>query len=166
MEDDGHTSTMSGERKDHERAATDESHGNSLDQILTALSEGRRRAVLNYFRNASDDVATVADLAEHVTDRADDADFQEVSVALHHRDVPKLAQAGLIEYDSRSETVRYVGSGFADSLLDSVEDGPSDGALADSENVARHLSEALSVEDPVEKDYHVRQALQHVHLGE
>ncbi|WP_137286425.1 DUF7344 domain-containing protein [Halorussus salinisoli] len=165
MDDDGISSTLNCEKQRHDRT-TGEETGQRLDRTLVALSEERRRLVLQYFRNASDDVATMADLADYVANRTESSDFEYVSVALHHKDVPKLEEAGLIEYDSRSETVRFVGSEFVYSLLDSAEGRASSEQqeVADGTDVVRHLSEALTVEDPVEKDYHVRQALQHVHL--
>lgn len=52
--------------------------------------------------------------------RGEDApadDRRRVEVALHHHELPKLEQVGVIEYDARSRTVRYRGHPLLEELL-------------------------------------------------
>jgi hypothetical protein len=81
--------------------------------------------------------------------------------------VSKLAEAGVAEYDSRTETVECVGSPLVSELLDSVNPGGDrrspTGATAEP-GALDHLSDALAADDPAEKDYCIRQALQYVHF--
>lgn len=89
----------------------------SLDQVFELLSNSRRRYALYYLTDQSDGVATLETLTEHVvaleqrlgtvngthtTDR-----HTSVRTALTHTHLPKLEDAGVLDYDRRSETVRY-----------------------------------------------------------
>lgn len=83
-----------------------------VDQLLSALSSRPNRYVLSYLRESPDDVASVGELADHVVDRQDGADpgrRERVAVRLHHSGLPKLAAAGVVDYDPRTNTVRYRG---------------------------------------------------------
>jgi DNA-binding transcriptional ArsR family regulator len=84
----------------------------TTDDLFDALSHARRRAVLSYLHDADDDVAAVSELVDRVTrqeaDRTGDR-RETVAVALYHKHLPKLAAAELLDYDSRSGTVRYRG---------------------------------------------------------
>lgn len=78
-----------------------------LDSLFGVLADRRRRRLLAYLAGTDDGVATVSELADHVA--ADDADPERVTVSLHHAHLPRLEDAGIVEYDARSETVRYRG---------------------------------------------------------
>lgn len=58
--------------------------------------------------NTEDGVASVEDLADEIGKQADTPkDRKRIHVRLHHVAVPKLADMGFIDYDVRSDTVRY-----------------------------------------------------------
>jgi DNA-binding transcriptional ArsR family regulator len=87
-----------------------------IDRLLDALSHRRRRHALYELRGADGAVA-VADLADAVA--ADlDAARDRVAASLHHHHVPKLSDAGLVDYDDRSGDVRYAGGDLVSSWLD------------------------------------------------
>lgn len=44
-----------------------------------------------------------------------------MAIDLHHRDLPKLEAAGLVEYDARSRTVRYDDHPALEAYLDVVD---------------------------------------------
>ncbi|QCC60429.1 hypothetical protein NP511_00285 [Natrinema thermotolerans] len=111
----------------------------SLDLVFDLLSNRRRRYALYYLNQQSDGVATVAALAQNVVaferiaaedadrdsarsppDRdADPADEREtVRVELRHVHLPKLEDAGVLEHDRRSETVRYWGQPSLEEWLE------------------------------------------------
>ena len=88
----------------------------SLDTIFEILANRRRRHVLYYLYEQPDGVATLEELsgvvesieAETQTDANDDDERRErIKTELHHAHLPKLEDAGVIEHDRRSETVRY-----------------------------------------------------------
>lgn len=79
------------------------------------LSSRRRRVLLDVLDGRQTPV-DVAALAEAVEAREHDAGaeskgVQQVAVTLHHNHLPRLAQAGVVEYDS---TARRVESARAD----------------------------------------------------
>lgn len=86
-------------------------HGSTsrtCDTIHGMLANERRRLVLQYFKDASDHVARWDDLAAYIIKHsADESDEERVRIRLHHVDLPKLDEAGFIEYDPRSKAVRY-----------------------------------------------------------
>ncbi|MFA9417607.1 hypothetical protein [Natrinema sp. HArc-T2] len=89
----------------------------SLDVVFDLLSNSRRRYALYYLNDQPDGVATLEALTEnvigfeqqtgardgeHTTDR-----HASVQMELTHTHLPKLEDAGILEHDQRSETVRY-----------------------------------------------------------
>lgn len=81
----------------------------TADQLYAALSQDYTRRVLNYFRESTDRVATLDDLAEYVATSPKSCppcSPKQVAVRLHHCGLPKLADAGVLDYDPRSKTVR------------------------------------------------------------
>ena len=69
------------------------------------------QAVFQYFEQQPPETATVTDLAAYASDQhRSDGDETAIAISLHHATLPKLADAGLIEYDPRSQTARYTGS--------------------------------------------------------
>ncbi|OLZ40793.1 hypothetical protein A6E15_07225 [Natrinema saccharevitans] len=111
----------------------------SLDLVFDLLSNRRRRYALYYLNQQSDGVATVAALAKNVVaferGAADGADRDAarspsdqdpdpadergtVRVELRHVHLPKLEDAGVLEHDRRSETVRYWGQPSLEEWLE------------------------------------------------
>ena len=91
--------------------AADQTH--ERDSVLfRCLSHSRRRHVLDCL-NESERPLALADLAEDVADRETDAPRAEIAdeavtdvhVALHHNHVPKLVDAGLVDYDRERNVV-------------------------------------------------------------
>lgn len=63
-------------------------------------------------------VTTLDELADVVVDRDGGVDDpSRARIRLHHCDLPKLAETGVIEYDPRSEAVRYRGRDALEGLL-------------------------------------------------
>ena len=85
------------------------------DELLTLLADADRRRVIGYFLESTDDVASVEDLAV-----AMDGPSDRHRLRLHHAVLPRLAEAGVVEYDGRSETVRYHGSEDLERLAETL----------------------------------------------
>ncbi|QLK26220.1 hypothetical protein HYG81_00940 [Natrinema zhouii] len=102
----------------------------SLDLVFNLLSNSRRRYALYYLNDQPDGVATIETLVENVIalEEATDVDGEttantrtttgqeeggstdrqtNVRTELQHVHLPKLEDAGLLEHDRRSGTVRY-----------------------------------------------------------
>ncbi|WP_137283642.1 DUF7344 domain-containing protein [Halorussus salinisoli] len=83
-----------------------------LDELFEVLADGHRRHVLGYLTGIDDEVAAFSELVEHVADNLAEEttdDHERVAMNLHHNHIPKLEDANVVEYDLRSETVRYRG---------------------------------------------------------
>lgn len=94
----------------------------SVDATLEALADESRRLVVRYLRNRGDDAVHFDELVEHVSTHGSDRhDSAVVAVRLYHVGLPKLAEVGLLEYDPRSDVVRYSPNSLAEELLDLLE---------------------------------------------
>lgn len=92
-----------------------------LDKVLSTLSHRHSRAVCHYFRYQSTEVATVDDLVQFIWKHDEqETDENSVEIHLHHSTLPKLADAGFIDYDPRSETIRYQEPDVVEVWLDHV----------------------------------------------
>lgn len=93
-----------------------------LDAVFSALSHERRRYALYYLRQRPDGTASTGELAEALTERqGGDGEVETVAASLVHHHLPKLADAGLVEHDAQSETVRFAPAGaVAAELVDLV----------------------------------------------
>lgn len=78
----------------------------SLDRIFGALADERRRDAVAYLVDTQG-VVSRGELVAHVADNPgiDDAGLQRLTAQFHHRHLPKLAAAGLVDYDEDDETV-------------------------------------------------------------
>lgn len=63
----------------------------------------------------------MSDLAEAISER-DQQDLQHVAARLHHSALPKLHEADVLEYDARSDSVRYRGRPELDVLIDALDE--------------------------------------------
>lgn len=92
-----------------------------FDAAFSTLADERRRRVLHYFLRTGDDVATVDDLVDHaLAGDGPTGDPDRLACRLHHATLPKLDAAGFVEYDARSNTVRYRPDPVVERLLDRV----------------------------------------------
>lgn len=84
-----------------------------LSRLLDVLSSRRRRRALYYLREH--EVVDIDELVRHLaTERPDslatttaDERIAETETTVIHSDLPKLRDAGTVEYDSRTGTIRY-----------------------------------------------------------
>ncbi|MDF9746079.1 DUF7344 domain-containing protein [Natrinema salsiterrestre] len=100
----------------------------SLDLLFDLLSNSRRRYALYHLNDQPDGVSTIEELASNIVTlerttetgdvsgnqtvggalETDSSELQSgVQLELQHVHLPKLEEAGVIEHDRRSETVRY-----------------------------------------------------------
>lgn len=78
------------------------------DDLHAALASESCHAVVAHFACASETAATLDELAAVLaTER--DVDEADARVRLHHATLPRLDDAGLVDYDPGSKTVRYHG---------------------------------------------------------
>lgn len=109
-----------------------ESTSSSVDTALEVVADQRRRVVIQYLRETSDGVSSFEDCVTSVCTNCDGKrDPERIRTDLWHSTLPKLEAAGIVAFDSRSETVRYHPDATVEHLLDTVE------KLADTETTKR-----------------------------
>lgn len=113
MSDDG----SSREGGDEIRASTEprcpDGGFSDIDTLLSALSNIRRRYVLYYLQDER--TATLDEMARQIfawereipIEMVSPDDAESVRAALYHNHLPVLTDAALVEYDERSEALRY-----------------------------------------------------------
>lgn len=94
----------------------------SLDELHSSLANERRRLVLSYLVTHSDEVLSVEDLVDVVAgcetpQVGPHSQRTRIEIDLYHAQLPKLADAGVVEYDPVDETAQYSGSEQLESLL-------------------------------------------------
>jgi len=89
-----------------------------IDSAFTALSDPCRRAVCRYAMRTDATTFEHADIADYVVDRAPEgmSDRRTVATKLRHVHLPKLEEAGLLEYERDSGVVHVDRERIADRL--------------------------------------------------
>lgn len=90
--------------------------------VVDAVKDPLRQEILLHVSDANAAVSRDA-LAEHLADwdsaagerSASDEERERMRILLHHKHLPQLADAGLVEYDQRDETVGL--TDYAEKLL-------------------------------------------------
>jgi len=92
-------------------------------RLFDLLADDRRRYVLDELRTASADAVAVEELVDHLLafDRTA-TDPDRVRLALYHKTLPGLADAGVVDFDRRTGVVRYRDHELVEDLLDVVAD--------------------------------------------
>jgi DNA-binding transcriptional ArsR family regulator len=87
-----------------------------VDEALRVLKSPERRRVLEHLDDESDGSTTVAELASQIA-CSESRDGQTFEARLHHVHLPKLEDYGVLEYDSRSNAIRYRPDAHTEKLL-------------------------------------------------
>ena len=88
--------------------------------VFEALVAETRRHLLYYLAEEADGEATPSELADRLSAidaGSGPANRDSIRVELHHRHLPKLEEAGLLEYEGRGEPVRYLGDPLVERCL-------------------------------------------------
>lgn len=99
----------------------------SLDAIISMLAHQRRRDLLSYLESEPTRTASVNECVSYIVDREEERTgsrpgHEQVEVTFYHVHVPKLVEAGVVEYDDRSREVRYRGHHRLETFLGRVDD--------------------------------------------
>lgn len=80
----------------------------TVDSLLGALSNEPNRRVLSYLREVPGTAVSLDELARYVDQNQSETDPESpdrTAIYLHHTGLPKLAEAGIVEYDHHSKTI-------------------------------------------------------------
>lgn len=121
MADENLSSADSGSSTDNSRHPPPDGQI-TAEELHRLLANDRRRYLLSYLSTEATDPVSKDELRDVIAERerpdpGPAAHRVRISIDLHHIHLPKLADAGVIEYDPVAETVSYKGSDRLESLL-------------------------------------------------
>lgn len=98
----------------------------SIEAALELLAQRERRLLLIYLRDSTERVATTEELVEHICQREAEqtgevCDPDNLKSELHHIHLPKLTEEGVLEYDPRSQHLRYDGDKRLERCLEWIK---------------------------------------------
>lgn len=88
----------------------DDISSDDLDTAFEILTEERRQFALQYLAEEGGTVS-LSDVVTYLVDRESAVDRTDIAADLHHSHLPKLAAAGLVEYDPEANTVTATTAG-------------------------------------------------------
>lgn len=99
----------------------------SLDVLLDVLASERRRALIAHLRDqpestASFEAATRAVLKKIARKQGYQPNHDDIQSSLQHHHIPKLEDAGVVDYDSRTQTIRYHENERLETVYERVEE--------------------------------------------
>lgn len=94
-----------------------------LDTTLYLLSHQTRRDIVGYFQTTDGTTAAVDDIVSHLADRdGEEPSHDDLYTQIHHVHLPKMDDAGLLDYDKRSGGLRYGPDPRLPEWLDFIEE--------------------------------------------
>lgn len=111
---------------------TEETNALPVSTVFGVLADERRRHVLYYLIEDADGTAETSEIADHlgsVLPEPAGTDPDAVLAELHHRHLPKMEDAGLLEYEVSGGTIRYLGDPLVEDCLARVVVADFDGEL-------------------------------------
>jgi len=87
---------------------TEDDEREADDSMVAALTDEHQRKVLRHFQNIQTTVASVDELVESLHNpEGPSLARNRIAVRLHHVTLPKLADTGVLEYDSHLRIATY-----------------------------------------------------------
>lgn len=99
----------------------------SLDAMLDVLADYHRRCILDFLQQTDHQTASFEELVNQLYKEQEKFHGQQlthdkIQIALRHHHLPKLEDLGIVEYDSRSQTIRYQPNDRLKELYDYIRD--------------------------------------------
>ncbi len=101
----------------------------SPDEVLSAVANEQRRAIIDSLNSASERTLDYDTLVDRVADTVRDEDVQEISdeqrqrvrIALRHTHLPKLEEIRVIDYETETGYVQFVGGEMVQDVIELVK---------------------------------------------
>ncbi|WP_266082864.1 DUF7344 domain-containing protein [Haladaptatus caseinilyticus] len=106
----------------------------SLDEIFTLLANTQRRHILTHLIETADQPVPLEALVEYLQTHTD-TNPEKLQTRLHHLHLPKLADYGVIEYNSSLQLISYTEHPRLEALLQagqSLGDGGNKSDVSES----------------------------------
>jgi len=95
------------------------------DSLYRSLAQQRRRNILRCLQDAENEVIQLDTLVEDIVQKEVDfpkSDKESIRIDLYHVHLPLLNEMGVIDFDYRSETVRYLSHPRLEAELNQLSD--------------------------------------------
>lgn len=99
---------------------TEEPDALSVSTVFDVLSDEKRRHALYYLLEDASGTAEASEIADHLQSVGFGSRWsgrEAVLAALHHRHLPRMEDAGLVEYEGEGGAVRYLGDPLVEECL-------------------------------------------------
>ncbi|WP_449271973.1 DUF7344 domain-containing protein [Halorubrum aidingense] len=94
-----------------------------INQRFALLDQYERRCIIRFLQESETDHVSISDLVSHLQKQGPTPDrCSKIVITLHHSHLPKLATIDAVNFDSRSETVRYDGDELLEALLEPISE--------------------------------------------
>ena len=100
-----------------------------IDTLLRTIANRYRRQILQHAVSEDREVINheeVVDCLIESNPELEENDRKQLRTKLHHVSLPKLADAGVIDDDERSQTIRYCGDPFLEKQISVIEEFESE----------------------------------------
>lgn len=92
-----------------------------VNKMLDILYHHLRREIIHYFETHTDDeTAAIDDVIIYLDKRVPEESTETLHTELRHHHLPKLAESGWINYDTRTGHIQYLGHDQATQWLDEI----------------------------------------------
>lgn len=97
----------------------------STDVLFSLLADRLTREVLSYLETQSATAVEFDDIVDGVVEQEVEAGFtsdpderrDQIAIMLHHKQLPRLDDVAIVDYDPRTRTVRYWGDERLEAYL-------------------------------------------------
>mgnify|MGYP000247518295 CR=1 FL=1 len=92
-----------------------------IDRRFALLKQYERRCIIHFLQETESGHAEFSNVVSHLQKQDPTPDESDkIATTLHHTHLPQLATIDVLEYDSRSQTIRYHGDDLVETLMEST----------------------------------------------
>ena len=95
----------------------------SIDTLCKLFVNAHRRHILLYLSEHAKTAISREQLLDHLTEISDESHedtYRRLSIQLHHVHLPKLADHGLLEYNTGTNSISYNANSRVEKMLEAV----------------------------------------------
>lgn len=94
-----------------------------LDDTLQLLAHEHRRKIMYVMEETEEDTFSYDDISDGLIDRGfmREEEEERFETQMAHSLLPRMEESGVLEYDKRSETIRYIQDENVEDLLEFIK---------------------------------------------
>lgn len=107
--------------------ASDRTDALSLDACLELLANQQRRTIVGMFLESQTDQAPIDEVITEIIEAeaartGERPGHDTIASTVSHVHLPKMAEAGILEYDTRHQDIRYTGGPRIEAIYTAIQD--------------------------------------------